>query len=82
MKVIANMTMEEEETRSVTAPEPKALQGDLSAQFNYLCTTNNFFEMGTSSLLVDSGVRHGGLFGQGDRFIPVRPEETPFAGTQ
>ena len=74
--------MEEEETRSVTVPENKAIQGDLSAQFNYHCNTNNFFEMGTSSLLVDSGVRHGGLFGQGDRFIPVRPEETPFEGTQ
>ena len=38
--------------------------------------------MGTSSLLVEQGVRPGGLFAPGDRFIPFRPEETQFQGVQ
>ena len=49
---------------------------------NYLNMTNNFFEMGSSSLLVEQGVRPGGLFAPGDRFIPFRPEETQFQGVQ
>ena len=44
-------------------------------------TTNNFFEIGSSSLLVEQGVRPGGLFScPGDRFIPYRPEEAQFQG--
>ena len=78
--------MEEEETRSVTAPEPKAIQADLSAQLNFLnTTTNNFFEMSqTSSLLVESGPKPGGLFAQGDRFIPCRShdDKSQFQGVQ
>lgn len=77
--------LDEEETRSVTAREvTKAhLLGDgISGQQmnNYLNMTNNFFEMGSSSLLVEQGVRPGGLFAPGDRFIPFRPEETQFQG--
>ena len=73
------MLDEEEETRSVTARETKA-QGDFSGQqMNYFnTTTNNFFETGSSSLLVEQGARPGGLFAPGDRFIPYRPEETQF----
>ena len=44
--------------------------------FNNSNTTTNLFEMGSSSLLVEQGVRPGGLFAPGDRFIPYRPEET------
>lgn len=62
----------DEETRSVTAPEPKTIQADLSAQWNYLSTTNNLFEKGSQSLIVESGVTHQGLFSTGDRFIPYR----------
>ena len=78
--------IEEEETRDVTNIEnTKVLlqgSGDLSGQqlnnylFNNSNTTTNLFEMGSSSLLVEQGVRPGGLFAAGDRFIPYRPEET------
>jgi len=71
--------IEEDETRSVTARDTKTLlQGDISTaqHLNYLNTTNNLFDMGTSSLLVEQGVRPGGLFAPGDRFIPCRPEES------
>ena len=77
--------MEEEETRSVTVPEPKAIQADLSAQLNLLNTTNNFFELGqNSSLLVESGPKPGGLFAQSDRFIPCRSfdDKSQFQGIQ
>ena len=37
---------------------------------------------GESSLLIEQGVRPNGLFAQGDRFIPCRPEEAMFAGEQ
>ena len=57
MSVAPEMLDEEEETRSVTARDTKAhlLQGDFSAQhLNHLSTTmNNFFELGSSSLLVE-----------------------------
>ena len=81
--------LDEEETRSVTAREvTKAhLLGD-QVMNNchsstkdlgiYMNMTNNFFELGSSSLLVEQGVRPGGLFAPGDRLIPFRPEESQF----
>jgi len=42
---LASTNSADEETRSVTVPEPKNIQADLSAQWNYLnTTTNNLFE--------------------------------------
>lgn len=69
---------DDEETRSVTVPEPKTIQADLSAQWNYLSMTNNLLERGVSQslLTVDSGVSHSGLFQTGDRFIPFRSDDT------
>ena len=77
-------TMEEEETRSVTAREIKTnMHADFSGHhLNYLSTTNNFFELGSTSLLVESGTRPKGLFAPGDRFIPCRLEENQFGGVQ
>jgi len=78
--------LEEEETRSVTRRDTTKAQlqlGDLSApQLNYLNTNNNLFDLGSSSLLVDQGVRPSGLLASGDRFIPYRPEDTPSQGIQ
>ena len=76
---VAVEMMEEEETRSRTDEFKNNLQGDFSGsgqQLNYLNTGNNLFELGSSSLLVDQGVRPSGLYAQPDRFIPYRPEET------
>ena len=76
---VAVEMMEEEETRSRTDEFKNNLQGDYSGsgqQLNYLNTSNNLFELGASSLLVEQGVRPSGLYSQPDRFIPYRPEET------
>ena len=51
---------------------------DASSRIN-LSYTNNIFEVGTSTMLVDSGHRPTGVFA-GDRFIPCRPEETHLEG--
>ncbi len=77
VNVVGNVTNEDEETRST-----KGHIIDLSGQhLNHINTTNNLFEMGSSSLLVEQGVRPGGLFSLGDRFIPSRMDENPRSGS-
>lgn len=75
------MTIDEEETRSISSKQETKIESLPLANFS---TTNNIFEnFGSSSLLVDAECKPSGLFAQGDRFIPCRHEETTsFEGQQ
>ena len=75
-----NNNIVEQDTRMSSLSDAKHGKTSFQPQFANLSTTNNIFEFGSSSLLVDYNMKPNGLFSNGDRFVPVRPEEHLFQG--
>ena len=47
-----------------------------------VCSSNNILEFSSKSLLVHNTRQPIGLFSEGDRLVPLRPEETLYQGEQ
>ena len=76
--ICPQIKLDQETQHDTQSHKQEKNQVDGSSRIN-ISYTNNIFEVGTSSLLVESSFKPTGVFA-GDRFIPCRPEETHLEG--
>ena len=77
-----NHQLIDEDTQMTSSIIAKRKTDSNMPNFTNLCSMNNIFEFGSQSLLIDNKRQPVGLFSQGDRYVPMRPDDILIHGEQ